>query len=320
MPGTALVLGSTGRFGCAAVTAFRAAGWRVTEWRRPDASAPPAPDIIRDDLKNREALRRAARVDVVVNALNPDYPDWARDLPWMTEAVIDAASVTGAAVLIPGNVYNYGRNLPPRLGASTPHIGDHRKARLRIEMEAAYRASGVQTIILRSGDFIDTAPGDNWFEDQIIAKVAHGKVMYPGPTDLPHAWAYLPDMARAAEMLAARRADLPEFADIGFPGYTLTGAELMDLVEIAAGRRLKRVGLPWFALNLMGLFSPLMREVADMRYLWDRPHRIDGATLAGFLPDFIPTEAGDAVRASVTGCGVLPASPLAPAGQGVITA
>ena len=320
MTDTALILGSTGRFGRAAATAFRAAGWRVTEWRRPSPDIAPERGLVRGDLTDQDKLRRAARVDVIVNALNPAYPDWARDLPWMTEAVIGAARATGATVLIPGNVYNYGRFLPPRLTAETPHVGDHGKARLRIEMEAAYRAAGVKTIILRGGDFIDTAPGDNWFEGQITARVAKGKVMYPGPNDLPHAWAYLPDMARAAEMLATRRGALPDFADIGFPGYTLTGAALMDLVERAAGRPLKRVGLPWFALKLLGRFSPLMREVAEMRYLWNRPHRIAAADFNACLPDFTPTAPADAVRASLTGCGVAHIRPLAPAGGGVITA
>ncbi len=241
----------------------------------------------------------------------------------MNAAVINAAKATGAAVLIPGNIYNFGRNLPPRLTAATPHVGDHKKARLRIEMEAAYRASGVKTIILRAGDFIDTVAGDNWFEAHMTANVARGKVMYPGPTDLTHAWAFLPDMARAAEMLAARRQDLPTFSDIGFPGYALTGAALMDLVEHAAGRPLKRGGLPWFALNLMGLFSPLMREVAAMRYVWDRPHRIESAEFGRVLPDFQPTDPSDAVRASLTGCGQLHgpgAAPLAPARGSAITA
>lgn len=323
MSGSALILGSTGRFGRAAATAFRAAGWKVTEWRRPDPDAAATPDIIRGDLTDRDALRRAAEVDVIVNALNPAYTDWEANLPWMTAAVIDAAKATGAAVLIPGNVYNYGQNLPPRLTAATPHVGDHKKARQRIEMEAAYRASGVKTIILRGGDFIDTAPGDNWFEGQIVANVAKGKVMYPGPTDLTHAWAFLPDMARAAELLAARRDTLPDFADIGFPGYALTGDALMDLVERAAGRPLKRGGVPWFLLNIIGLFNPLMREVAAMRYLWNRPHRIGAADFGRVLPDFQPTDPFDAVRASLIGCGQLhepDIGPLAPTKGSAITA
>ena len=176
MTDNALILGSTGRFGRAAAAAFRAAGWRVTEWRRADAD--DAPGVVRGDLRDRNALRNAADVDVIVNGLNPAYPDWADDLPWMTSAVIDAARATGATVLIPGNVYNYGRNLPPRLNAGAPHVGDHKKARLRIKMEETYRAAGVKTIILRGGDFIDT-----------------GQLFGPNPYDL--------GIAEAANQLAA---------------------------------------------------------------------------------------------------------------------
>ncbi len=320
MTGTALILGSTGRFGQAAAAAFKAAGWTVTEWRRPDPDAIEKGGIIRGDLFDREALAKAADVDVIVNALNPAYPDWAVEVPRMTAAVIDAARATRATVLIPGNVYNYGSTLPPLLTATTPEVGDHRKAAIRIAMEAAYRDAGVPTIILRAGDFIDTARGDNWFEGQITAKVQKGRLMYPGPTDLPHAWAFLPDMARAAETLAARRADLPRFAAIGFPGYTLTGAELMDLVDQATGVKTKRGGVPWPILRLMGLFSPLMREVVEMRYLWRRPHAIDAADFAAIVPDFHPTEPLQAIRASLVECGRLDTPPLAPPKSSAITA
>ena len=42
-------------------------------------------------------------------------------------------------------------------------------------------------------------------------------------------------------------------------------------------------------MRVIGLFSPLVREVIEMRYLWDTPHRIDGSALAAALPDFTPT-------------------------------
>ena len=71
MSGSALILGSTGRFGRAAATAFRAAGWKVTEWCRTDPGAAAMPNVIRGDLTNRDALHRAAEVDVIVNALKP---------------------------------------------------------------------------------------------------------------------------------------------------------------------------------------------------------------------------------------------------------
>lgn len=42
-------------------------------------------------------------------------------------------------------------------------------------------------------------------------------------------------------------------------------------------------------MSAIGLFSPLIREVVAMRYLWNKPHRLDGTALKTLLPDFKPT-------------------------------
>ncbi|MCF6316055.1 MAG: hypothetical protein L3J30_07185 [Marinosulfonomonas sp.] len=46
--------------------------------------------------------------------------------------------------------------------------------RIRTEMEAAYRDSGVRTIILRAGDFIDTQASGNWFDKVMTPKLDKG--------------------------------------------------------------------------------------------------------------------------------------------------
>jgi hypothetical protein len=42
-------------------------------------------------------------------------------VPGLTAKVIAAAKATGAAVMIPGNVYVFGRDLPEVLTPDTPH-------------------------------------------------------------------------------------------------------------------------------------------------------------------------------------------------------
>ena len=129
---------------------------------------------------------------------------------------------------------------------------------------------------------------------------------------------------RLAEMLAARRETLPDFADVGFPGYTMTGAALMDLVEEVASRPLKRVGLPWFALNLIGVFSPLMREVDEMRYLWDTPHHLDAAAFDRLVPGFrhtpVDVALASAIPAQLVQQQIDPDQPVAAGGKGDVVA
>ncbi|WP_339746622.1 NAD(P)H-binding protein [uncultured Maricaulis sp.] len=295
MPGQVIILGARGRFGRAAVTAFLEAGWRVRALARNWSGAPPAgrETRIEGNAFNTASLSAAvAGCDVIINAVNPPYPKWSREMPTLTKAVIAAAKQSGATVMVPGNVYNFGTAMPPRLDEDTPHRARHRKGKLRIAMERAYAdaaKAGVRTIILRGGDFFEGVKSGNWFEDYIIAKIDQGKVMYPGPLDRVHAWAFLPDMARAMAGLAAERSRLAPFTQIGFPGYALTGRELIDGMERICGRSLRVNSMPWPLIRVLGLVMAQMREVAEMAYLWRVPHAIDGARLAEILPEFQPT-------------------------------
>ena len=279
MAGTALILGASGRFGRNAAEAFRNAGWRVTAFDRATDSLPEA----------------ALGADLIVNGWNPTYDRWAAELPGLTAKVIAAAKASGATVLVPGNVYVFGAEAPEEFGPSVPHGATNQLGRLRAEMEAAFRASGVPTIVLRAGDFIDTEGSGNWFDKVIAAKLGSGVLTYPGPLDRPHAWAYLPDVARAAVALAEMRHALPRFADIPFPGHTLTGGELAEACEAALGRPVRARQMAWWPIQAARPVWPMARHLVEMRYLWEKPHRLEGETFRGFLPDFRRTPVEEAL-------------------------
>ena len=294
-----IVLGAKGRFGRAAVVAFKEAGWEVTSVARAWPASVPD-DHVTADAEDADALTAAcAGHDVIVNAVHPPYTDWARAIPAITEAVITAARATGATVMIPGNLYNYGVYLPARLREDTPWAGNTRKGAIRIRMESAYRDAAVPTIVLRGGDFLEGARTGNWFDSYIANKAGAGKLTYPGPRDVVHAWAYLPDLARAMVGLAERRDQFDTFEEFGFGGYALTGDELVALVEKTMGRKMKVKRFPWFALQIMSLWSPLIREVREMRYLWLRPHAVDGTKLRATLPEFQQTPVEVAIATSL---------------------
>ena len=286
--GTVLILGATGRFGRNAAEAFRAAGWTVKAF-----------DRAKDDLE--QAARGA---DVIVNAWNPTYDKWAAELPGLTARVIEAAKAAGATAIIPGNVYVFGEQTPAPWSEFTPHAARNPMGRLRIEMEDAYRRSGVRTIILRAGDFLDTEASGNWFDKIMAPKLAKGRFTYPGPTDRMHAWAYLPDVARAAVLLAEKRFDLPVFTDVQFEGYSLTGAQLFAAVQRATPGPVRLVSFPWFAVRIAGIVNPMMRRIAEMSYLWRTPYRLDGTLFRQLAPDFRETPLDEAIATAVAFTGV----------------
>ncbi len=150
--------------------------------------------------------------------------------------------------------------------------------------------------MLRAGDFIERDKTGNWFDTYITHKVHQGVIVYPGRVDIDHAWAYLPDLARAAVALAERRDTLGRFVSIGFPGHTFSAVALKQRAEAILGRPVRLKTLPWPFMRIGSVFSPAMREVLEMRYLWDVPHRIDPGSFERVQPDFQPTSLDDVLR------------------------
>ncbi|WP_417207830.1 epimerase [Antarctobacter sp.] len=283
MVGTVLILGGNGRFGRNAAEAFWNAGWRIRLF-----------DRAKDDL-----TQAAQGADVIVNGWNPAYTDWAAMVPSLTEQVIAAARASGATVIVPGNVYVFGKDAPDHFGPDTAHGATNPLGRTRIEMEAAYRASGVPVILLRAGDFLDTAASGNWFDLQMAPTLRKGVLTYPGNPDAPHAWAYLPDLARAAVALAERRADLPRFADITFPGFTLTGREMAVLCGKVLGRPVRIRRMAWWPLRLVSPVWRMGAKLLEMRYLWDKPHHLSRDGFDGLLPGFVETDVTEALALAI---------------------
>ncbi len=307
MRNSVIVLGAKGRFGRAAITAFKARGWSVSalarSWKTEEKIA--GVENVTANAFDREALTRACMDhDVIVNAINPPYEAWEKSLPKITENVIAAAIAAKATVMIPGNVYNYGNQLPGKLTEKTPHIPNTKKGRLRIEMEQAYKDAaeeGLKTILLRGGDFIEGKDTGNWFETYITSKLNKGVVTYPGPVNQVHSWAYLPDMANVMAELAEKRHTISVFEEFGYRGLAITGSELVKALEVAAGKNLRVKSFPWPIIKIMGLFSKQIHEVLEMRYLWNRPHEIDDTKLRKALPDFETMSADEVIRRVVSG-------------------
>ncbi|KPP93124.1 MAG: dTDP-4-dehydrorhamnose reductase [Rhodobacteraceae bacterium HLUCCA08] len=300
MQQSVLILGAGGKLGAHSAAAFAAAGWDVRRYRR-----------------GTDMTAAARGVDVIVNGLNPpNYHDWAGQLPRITAQVIAAAKASGATVILPGNVYNFG-TAPAPWSETTPQIPCSRKGQLRKDLEAAYRDSPVRTIVLRAGSFIDPDRADDVFSMIYLRALGRGRITTPGGVEVPHAFCYLPDWARAAVMLADRRADLAGFEDIPFPGHCLTTQDIRSELEAALGRPLKTVRFAWGMMRLASPFWELARELLEMRYLWDTPHWLSDTAFTRHLPDFRPADRATVIRAG-SGQDVHPDKPMRPGGQPIV--
>jgi nucleoside-diphosphate-sugar epimerase len=309
---TVLVLGANGRFGLAAAQAFDAAGWTVIAHVRRDAAAgmPAGARLLRGDVAALAALLAGdGAPSVVVHALNPIYTRWDEEALPLARAGMDLAERLGARFMLPGNVYNFGAGMPACIDESTPQQPTTTKGRLRAEMEAdlAQRAAAgrLRATVVTAGDFFGGGTG-SWFDQVIVKSIAGGKLVYPGPLDVVHAWAYLPDLARAFVALAGRDADATSFERFHFAGHSLTGRDFLAATERAAAslglepaRGWHHGTMPWALIRVIGVVVPMWRELARMSYLWRVAHALDGRKLAARCPGLEATPIGVALRDSL---------------------
>ena len=290
MSARVLVLGAAGRLGHKAGEAFRDAGWTVISLVRPGgaARAPADTEVVEIDALDHAAVGKAARgADVVVHALNPPYTDWSRLALPLAYSAVAAAETAGATLLFPGNLYNYGSPLPPVIDENTPMRPSSRKGQLRVAiedrlMEAAER--GVRTIILRAGDFYGGGPG-SWFDLVLVKEIGRRRITYPGPLEVMHEWAYLPDFASALLRLASVREALPRFASFGFSGHAVTGRELTAAIARAMQASLENKRMTWWLIHALRPIVPLCRELSEIAYFWNEPHCIDDSKLKAAIGD-----------------------------------
>lgn len=280
----ALILGASGRFSKNMTEQLEAAGWETRAF----------------DRANQNMKKAAEGVDVIVNGANPQYPHWKRDVLPFTHKVIEAAKHAKATIIIPGNNYCFGPNMSSPIGPQTPQKATNELGVIRIELERLYKSSGVRTILLRAGDFIDTSASGNWFDLIMATKLEKGKLIYPGKTDIPHAWAYLPDMARAAVQLLEMRDQLNTYEDISFPGYTWTGNELRKALTEVTKQNVSIKQFSWWLIRLSRPFWPMAKHLLEMRYLWDTPHWMDKTRFDELLPDFEATSEREALKQAIS--------------------
>lgn len=167
---------------------------------------------------------------------------------------------------------------------------------------------------MRAGDFFGPRAGNNWFSQGLIRSGQPvARISNPAAPGVGHQWAYLPDVARTMVELLARREQLPAFASFHMAGHwDATGREMPEAIQRVAarhGRRPRIAALPWWLLTLASPFVTFLKEMREMRYLWQQPVRMDNARLVSVLGREPHTPLDEAVEAALRGQGCLPPQP-----------
>lgn len=164
------------------------------------------------------------------------------------------------------------------------------------------RGAGPAQLVVRAGDFFGPRAPSSWVSALLLREGREMRaIVTPERPGVGHAWAYLPDLAETVALLANREASLPAEARLHFGGHYLSWRGMAEAVRGVAGGALPIRPFRWLPVYLGAPFVTFLREVIEMRYLWEVPLRLDNARLVALLGHEPHTPLDEAVRVSREG-------------------
>ena len=227
------------------------------------------------DATSFEALKTIAPdASVVFNCANPLYNHWRTEWPKLSSAVNEYAIHTGADLVICSNLYGYG----PYDGLLTEEVplnATWANGQARAEVWKAAKAlndAGILRVTeVRGSDYI-CATDQSRMGHRVVPNLLLGKkVQLLGALDQPHTWTDPDDVAALMMTLAGddRSWGRPWHVPSNQPKtQEQVVADIAEALGITA-YRLSAVG--GFMERVLGLFSPLIRELNRGSYQFNHP-------------------------------------------------
>jgi len=222
---------------------------------------------------------------------------WRVAWPKAMTNFLDACEATSARMIFIDNLYMYGPQREPLredMHLTTFGVKPAARAVATRLWLAASEAGRVRVAALRAPDFYGPGVTLSHLGEVGFAALAKGEAAtLIAPPDTPHDFAYVPDIARAAMSLLDAPDDAFGQAWHSPCAPTKTPRQILALGAAALGVKLRLHALPLALLPALGVVFPFMREMAEMRFQWDRPYQVDWSKFARrFWSDFTPFEQG----------------------------
>lgn len=296
-----IVILGYGAVGRATQQALTARGTAVTVGQRSQPSDLPRQiGFRRCDVLDAASVSQAVdgATQVVVSLGFPyDGRVWRDAWPKAMTNLLQACAASEARMVFVDNLYMLGPQREPlREDMALSDFGTKPSVRSQVTRlwMAAATAGHVRVASLRPPDFYGPDVPLSHLGESSFGPLAHGKTAtLIAPPDTPHDFAYVPDIARAViSLLDAPDEDFGQAWNMPC-APTLTPREILRLGADALDVELKVRSVPLALFPLFGIFSPFMREIAEMRFTFDRPYKVDASKFARrFWSDVTPFSVG----------------------------
>jgi nucleoside-diphosphate-sugar epimerase len=275
------ILGANGTIGSLLAKELSAYTDKIRLVSRSPKKVNPTDELMPMDLKVVEGIDKAvAGSEVVYLVVGFEYKlkVWQRAWPALVKSVIEACSKHKAKLVFFDNVYAYDKNAIGHMKEDAPLNPPSKKGLVRMELVkmimAAINDGKLTALIARAADFYGPANDKSIFIEMVIKNIKKGKKpMWLMDANKKHSFTYTPDAAKATALLGNTADAYNQVWHLPTDERQLS---VNELVQLYPGD--KKAGItslqPWF-IKILGLFIPVMKEMPEMLYQFDRDYFFD---------------------------------------------
>ncbi|ULQ57190.1 NAD-dependent epimerase/dehydratase family protein [Flavihumibacter rivuli] len=304
------ILGSTGPIGTVLARELNAFTTSIRLVSREPKPVNGQEELVPANLLNAEEAIRAVEgssITYLCVGLAYNHKVWQESWPLLIRNVLHACEVTGSKLVFFDNVYAIGGDNVQHITESSPYSPSSRKGQVRQQldeliMEQVERGK-LTGIIARSADFYGPGGQNSFMTEMVYKSLKKGKkAQWFCRTDKVHSFTYVPDAAKGMAMLGNHGECFNQVWNLPTHPARLTGQQWIELFASAMGRPAKSQAIPVWMLRILGLFIPILKEMPEMCYQYDRDYFFDSAKFNRHF-QFSPTTPEEGVKATVASLG-----------------
>ena len=222
--------------------------------------------------------------DVVYIVVGFDYnlKVWEEKWPNLIRATIDACIKHNARLVFFDNVYMYDINAISHMTEESMINPSSRKGAVRKQIAQMIidevKAGKLMALIARSADFYGPGNERSFVTEMVYKNFLKGmRANWFINPDKKHSFTYTPDAAKATAMLGNTEDAFNTVWHLPTDKNTLTGREFITLFAQEMNVANKVFVMPAWLIRVVGTFIPIMKEMPEMMYQFDRDYFFDSS-------------------------------------------
>jgi nucleoside-diphosphate-sugar epimerase len=196
----------------------------------------------------------------------------------LAESIIGAARACGASLVAIDSMGAYGDNLGIPMSEATPERptcpDETRRGAIARQILEAHK-SGIKALVARCCTLYGPRVTGSPLGESVFAPVATGKpARMIGRLDMPHAFTYVKDLARAVATLCENDEAWGKFWHVPCP-QPITQQQVLDILRDLTSRPVSAELVGSRLLGLKSAFNPALKQYADLMYRFEKPYVVN---------------------------------------------